>query len=194
MIKLRESLIFTSLMEKIIKMLEAGQLLLAPTDTVWGILCDATNANAVSKVYDLKKRPDSKAMVCMVSDIEMLKKYITDFPKNINEYINDQRPTTVIYNNPVGIAKNAVSKEGTVAIRIVNHHFCTPLISRFGKPLISTSANISGRPHPQIFSDVDNEILLGVDHIVELDQDKSNLNPSRIIKINPGGEISLLRA
>ena len=175
-------------------MLEAGQLLLAPTDTVWGILCDATNANAVSKVYDLKKRPDSKAMVCMVSDIEMLKKYISDFPKNTNEYINDKRPTTVIYNNPVGIAKNAVALEGTIAIRIVNHHFCTPLISSFGKPLISTSANISGSPHPRIFSDVNNEILMGVDHIVELDQDKSNLHPSRIIKINPSGEMSLLRA
>ena len=110
-------------MEKIIKMLEAGQLLLAPTDTVWGILCDATNPNAVSKVYDLKKRPDNRAMVCMVSDIEMLKKYIADFPKNTNDYINDQIPTTVIYNNPVGIAKNAVAHGGTVAIRIVNHHF-----------------------------------------------------------------------
>ena len=91
-------------------MLEAGRLLLAPTDTVWGILCDATNPNAVSKVYDLKKRPDNRAMVCMVSDIEMLKKYIADFPKNTNDYINDQRPTTVIYNNPVGIAKNAVAE------------------------------------------------------------------------------------
>ena len=181
-------------MEKIIKMLEAGQLLLAPTDTVWGILCDATNPNAVSKVYDLKKRPDNRAMVCMVSDIEMLKKYIADFPKNTNDYINDQIPTTVIYNNPVGIAKNALAHGGTVAIRIVNHHFCTPLISKFGKPLISTSANISGSPHPNKFSDIDDEILMGVDHIVELDQDKSSLNPSRIIKINPSGEISLLRA
>ena len=181
-------------MEKILKILEAGQLLLAPTDTVWGIICDATNPNAVSKVYDLKKRPDSKAMICMVSDINMLKKYIPDFPKNINEYINDQRPTTVIYNNPVGIAKNAVAQENTVAIRIVNHHFCTPLIRTFGKPLISTSANISGSPYPKIFSDIYNDILMGVDHIVELDQDKSNPHPSRIIKINPSGELSLLRA
>ena len=181
-------------MEKIIKILKAGKLVLGPTDTIWGIICDATNPNAVGKVYNLKKRPDSKAMVCMVSDIKMLKKYIPDFPKNLDEYINDQRPTTVIYNNPVGIAKNAVAEENTVAIRIVNHHFCSPLISKFGKPLISTSANISGNPHPQIFSEVDNEILMGVDHIVELDQDKSNPHPSRIIKINPSGEISLLRS
>ena len=107
-------------------MLEAGRLLLAPTDTVWGILCDATNPNAVSKVYELKKRPYNRAMVCMVSDIEMLKKYIADFPKNTNDYINDQRPTTVIYNNPVGIAKNAVAQEGTIAVSYT--HLTLPTI------------------------------------------------------------------
>ena len=87
-------------MEEIIKILEAGKLVLSPTDTIWGILCDATNPSAVSKVYDLKKRPNSKAMVCMVSDIEMLKKYIHDLPQKLDHYLNDQRPTTVIYTNP----------------------------------------------------------------------------------------------
>ena len=181
-------------MEEIIKMLEAEKLLLAPTDTIWGILCDASNPRAVEKVYDLKKRPDSKAMVCMVSDIEMLKRHISELPHKLDHYINDQRPTTVIYKNPKGLAQNAISQENTVAIRIVNHHFCTPLIREFGKPLISTSANVSGAPHPQKFSDIDPEIISGVDHIVEVDKDKINPQPSRIIKIEPSGEISLLRA
>ena len=181
-------------MEEIIKMLEAGRLLLSPTDTIWGILCDATNPEAVRKVYNLKKRPDSKAMVCMVSNIWMLKKYIHDLPQKLEQYINDKRPTTVIYNNPKGIAQNAIAQENTIAIRIVNHHFCTPLINAFGKPLISSSANISGSPYPQKFSDITKEILLGVDHIIEIDKDKVNPQPSRIIKIETTGEISLLRA
>ncbi len=194
MIKLRESPIFVSSMEEIIKILEAGKVLLAPTDTIWGILCDATNSKAVRKVYDLKKRPECKAMVCMVSDIDMLKKYIDDLPPKLDYYINDHRPTTVIYNNPKGLAQNAIARENTVAIRIVNHHFCTPLIKTFGKPLISTSANISGATLPQKFSDIDTEIITGVDHIIESDKDKVNPQPSRIIKIEPSGEISLLRS
>ena len=181
-------------MEEIVKMLEAGRLLLSPTDTIWGILCDATNPEAVRKVYNLKKRPDSKAMVCMVSNIWMLKKYIHDLPQKLDQYINDKRPTTVIYNNPKGIAQNAIAQENTIAIRIVNHHFCTPLINAFGKPLISSSANISGSPYPQKFSDIAKEILLGVDHIIEIDKDIVNPQPSRIIKIETTGEISLLRA
>jgi len=181
-------------MEKIIKLLEAGRLLLTTTDTIWGIVCDATNPQAVEQVYSLKKRPDSKAMVCMVSDIEMLKKHIGELPPKLDHYINDQRPTTVIYNNPIGLAQNAIAQENTIAIRIVNHHFCTPLIREFGKPLISTSANISGAPHPHKFADIDAEIISGVDHIVEIDINKINPQPSRIIKIEPSGEISLLRS
>ena len=181
-------------MEENIKMLEAGRLLLAPTDTIWGIICDATNPLAVDKVYDLKKRPDSKAMVCMVADLEMLQKHIDDLPEKLDHYINDQRPTTVIYKNPKGIAQNAIAQENTVAIRVVNHHFCTPLIKAFGKPLITTSANISGASHPHKFSDIETQIITGVDHIIELDKDKVNPKPSRIIKIEPSGEISLLRS
>ena len=123
-------------MKNILKILEDGKLLLSPTDTIWGILCDATNVYAVDKVYQLKKRSDSKAMICMVSDLEMLKKYIPKLPVNIKKYIYCDRPTTVILSNPIAIASNAIAKEKTVAIRIVNHHFCTPLISAFGKPVV----------------------------------------------------------
>ena len=193
MIKLRESAIFVPSMKQIIKILEAGKLLLAPTDTIWGILCDATNPCAVDKVYDLKKRANSKAMICMVADLKMLQKYIEYLPKKLHHYINDKRPTTVIYKDPKGIAQNAIAQENTVAIRVVNHHFCTPLIKAFGKPLISTSANISGASNPHKFSDIDTEIINGVDHVIDLDKDKVNKKPSRIIKIEPSGEISLLR-
>ena len=193
MIKLRETPIFVQLMKQIIKILEAGKLLLAPTDTIWGILCDATNPSAVDKVYNLKKRPNSKAMICMVADLEMLQNHIDYLPEKLHHYINNQRPTTVIYKNPKGIAQNAIAHENTIAIRVVNHHFCTPLIKAFGKPLITTSANISGASHPHKFSDIDTQIIKGVDHIIELDKDKVNPKPSRIIKIEPTGEISLLR-
>ena len=181
-------------MHKVLKMLKAGGLLLSPTDTIWGILCDASNPKAVEKVYDLKKRADSKAMVCIVSDIEMLKKHIGELPPKLDHYINDQRPTTVIYNNPIGLAQNAIAQENTIAIRIVNHHFCTPSTREFGKPLIPTSANSSCAPHPHKFADIDAEIISGVDHIVEIDINKINPQPSRIIKIEPSGEISLLRS
>ena len=175
-------------------MLESGKLVLSPTDTIWGILCDATNGEAVDKVYQLKKRPDSKAMVCMVSDLNMLRQYVPGIPDNIEAHIQSERPTTVIYSAPVGIAGNAIAEDNTVAIRIVDHHFCTPLIAAFGKPLISTSANLSGAPHPEEFTDISKEITSGVDYIVDLDKDKINKQPSRIIKLESSGQVTLMRA
>ena len=181
-------------MKNILKILEDGKLLLSPTDTIWGILCDATNAYAVDKVYQLKKRSDSKAMICMVSDLEMLKQYVPKLPINIKKYLYDDRPTTVILSNPIAIASNAIAKEKTVAIRIVNHHFCTPLISAFGKPLISTSANLSGHGHPKKYADISEEIISGVDYIIKQDIDKVNDKASRIIKLEKTGKTTLIRA
>ena len=106
--KLLKRPIFVLTMENILKILEAGKLLLSPTDTIWGILCDATNPTAVNKVYQLKKRSDSKAMICMVSDLDMLKYYVPKLPKNIKKYIFSDRPTTVIYSNPVAIALSLI--------------------------------------------------------------------------------------
>ena len=181
-------------MKNILKILEDGKLLLSPTDTIWGILCDATNACAVDKVYQLKKRSDSKAMICMVSDLEMLKQYVPKLPVNIKKYIYCDRPTTVILSNPIAIASNAIAEEKTVAIRIVNHHFCTPLISAFGKPLISTSANISGHGHPKKYADISEEIISGVDYIIKQDINKVNDQASRIIKLEKTGKTILIRA
>ena len=181
-------------MKNILKLLEAGKLLLSPTDTIWGILCDATNPSAVDKVYQLKKRSNCKAMICMVSDLDMLKHYVPKLPKNIKKYIFSDRPTTVIYSNPVEIASNAITKEKTVAIRIVNHHFCTPLISAFGKPLISTSANLSGQAQPKKYSDISKEIINGVDHIIEKDIEIVKNQASSIIRLEKSGETTLIRA
>lgn len=181
-------------MKNILKLLEAGKLLLSPTDTIWGILCDATNPSAVDKVYQLKKRSNCKAMICMVSDLDMLKHYVPKLPKNINKYIFSDRPTTVIYSNPVEIAFNAITEEKTVAIRIVNHHFCTPLISAFGKPLISTSANLSGHSQPKKFADISEEIISGVDYIIKQDIDKVSYKASRILKLEKTGKTKLIRA
>ncbi len=181
-------------MENILKILESGKLLLSPTDTIWGILCDATNKYAVDKVYKLKKRSESKAMVCMVSNLDMLKEYIPELPKNIMKYVFSDRPTTVIYSNPIGIAHNALGDEKTVAIRIVNHDFCTPLISAFGKPLISTSANLSGQKQPTSYTDISDEIIAGVDHIIKREINKVNNRSSRIIKLEKTGKIIIIRA
>ena len=192
--KLLKRPIFVLKMEDILKILEAGKLLLSPTDTIWGILCDATNPTAVNKVYQLKKRSDSKAMICMVSDLDMLKYYVPKLPKNIKKYIFSDRPTTFIYSNPVAIASNAITEEKTVAIRIVNHHFCTPLISAFGKPLISTSANLSGQAHPKKYADISEEIISGVDHIIKKDIDIVNNQVSSIIRVEKSGKTTLIRA
>jgi L-threonylcarbamoyladenylate synthase len=181
-------------MENILKILEAGKLLLSPTDTIWGILCDATNPSAVDRVYQLKKRSDSKAMICMVSDLDMLKQYIPKLPINIKKYIYNDRPTTVIYSNPIAIASNAITEEKTAAIRIVNHHFCTPLISAFGKPLISTSANVSGQEHPSRYADISKEIISGVDYIIKIDIDIINNQASSIIRLEKSGKMTLIRA
>ena len=181
-------------MKNILKLLEAGKLLLSPTDTIWGILCDATNTFAVDKVYQLKKRSNSKAMICMVSDLDMLKHYVPEIPKNIKKYIFSDRPTTVIYSNPVAIASNAITEENTVAIRIVNHHFCTPLISAFGKPLISTSANLSGEAQPKKYTDISKEIMSGVDHIIKKDIEIVKNQASSIIRIEKSGKTTLIRA
>ena len=125
--------------------LKRGGLLLYPTDTVWGIGCDATNANAIDKIYALKKRKESKALICLVSDMKMLNQFVEEIPEvayNILKYAS--QPTTIIYDKPIRIAENLVGEDNTLGIRIVQDEFCRTLIKKLGKPLVSTSANISG--------------------------------------------------
>ena len=174
--------------------LKKGNIILYPTDTVWGIGCDATNYEAVQKIFKLKKREDSKTMICLVNSIQMLNQYIEEIPETaytILKYANT--PTTIIYDRPLRVSENLIAKDNTLAIRVVQTGFCGELLKRFKKPIVSTSANISGNPTPKVFQEIENEILKGVDYVVTLERDKRPSNPSSIIKLSSNGEVKVIR-
>ena len=174
--------------------LKEGKTILYPTDTVWGLGCDATNEIAIAEIYKLKNREESKSLITLVDSLEMLQNYVLDIPKEaISILKKSNKPTTIIYSNPVGLAMNAISKEdNTVAIRIVQNDFCKELIKAFGKPIISTSANVSGEPTPKSFSEISKPILDGVDYIVDLHKERETTKSSTILKI-VGEKIVVLR-
>jgi len=169
--------------------LKNGGTILYPTDTIWGIGCDATNANAVGKIYALKKRPDEKSMIVLVADKREILRYVAQPDLLVFDYLQTvQKPTTVIYDGAIGLADNLVNKDGSIAIRICRDDFCRHLIKRFGRPLVSTSANISGQPIANTFADINPKIKAGVDYIVGYRQeDKQPSDPSAIIKWERGG-------
>ncbi len=180
--------------QKTIDTLKKGNLILYPTDTVWGIGCDATNPEAVKKVYALKQRADSKALICLVSDVAMLEKYVDEVPDAAYDIIRlADKPVTIVYDNPVGVAPNLVAADNTLAIRVAGDEFCQQLIKTFRKPIVSTSANISGEPAPMSFAEISPYILKGVDYIVPLHRDKRGEKPSSIIKIGKGGLVKIIR-
>ncbi|PHR70575.1 MAG: threonylcarbamoyl-AMP synthase [Lutibacter sp.] len=169
------------------------KIILYPTDTVWGLGCDATNEQVVKKIYKIKGRTESKSLIVLVSSIHMLKKYVS-VSKNILRFLETTvKPTTVIYQNPKGLASNVIASDNTVAIRIVQDEFCRKLIKRFGKPIVSTSANISNSPTPKSFQEIEPSILQRVDYIVNLHQNKTCNKPSSIIKIEKDGSATIIR-
>ena len=181
-------------MDKLVDKINNKEVFLYPTDTVWGIGCDATSEEAVNKVFKIKKRSESKSLIILVDSIEMLKEYITHIPQKALDVLNEAvRPTTIIYNNPKGLAKNVVASNNTVAIRIVNQKFCQKLLKQFGKPIVSTSANVSGEATPKSFSEISQAILDSVDYVVDLQHDSKNDKSSRILKINTDGTIEVIR-
>lgn len=168
--------------------------ILYPTDTVWGIGCDATSKTAVAKIYELKNREETKSLVILVDSLEMLQKYIAEIPQKAIEMLSKStKPTTVVYEHPLGIAKNAVGKDNTIAIRIASDDFCKKMIADFGKPIVSTSANISGEPTPKEFSEISPAILNGVDYIVDLHHDKICEKSSTILKITNQNQVTVIR-
>lgn len=176
-----------------ITQLRKGGTVLYPTDTVWGLGCDATNFNAVQKIYALKNREESKSLVVLVSSIEMLKRYIQEIPQKALELIKEiAKPTTIIYQNPLGLAENMIASDNSVAIRIPNHAFCIKLIEEFDKPIVSTSANPSGHSTPTSFSEIHVSILEGADYVVNLEREKITDKSSTILRIN-GEEIEVIR-
>ena len=175
--------------------LKKGEIILYPTDTVWGIGCDATNTIAVEKIFQLKKRADEKAMIVLVADEREIMKYVANADLRVFDYLQQQqKPTTVVYNGAIGLAENLIAKDGSVAIRICHDMFCKHLIKRFRKPIVSTSANISGQQAPKLFSEITGEIKNAVDYIVKYRQDDKTIAiPSTVIKWNKDATVTILR-
>ena len=173
-----------------IKILKRGGVILYPTDTIWGIGCDAKNKNSIKRIYDIKNRNESKALITLVSDNIMLKE-ITGFIPNIPL---DKKPTTIIYQNITTLPRNLISTDSSAAIRVVKDEFCQNLIRLFGDPIVSTSANISVENSPKIFSDISKKIIENVDYIVDLRKEEKMEIPSKIIKIEKNKSLTIIRS
>jgi L-threonylcarbamoyladenylate synthase len=175
--------------------LRKGGIILYPTDTIWGIGCDATNAEAVKRVYDIKQREDSKSMLVLLENPNLILSYIEEMPEVAWDLIEfAEKPTTIIYDRAKNLAKNLIAEDGSIGIRITKEAFTQQLIQRFRKPLVSTSANISGQPSPQNFDSISDEIKSKVDYIVNYRQEEvSNPAPSGIIKLGVSGLIQIIR-
>jgi L-threonylcarbamoyladenylate synthase len=173
---------FTEDIEHCLQVLEIGGLILYPTDTIWGIGCDATNADAVKKIYELKDRPESKSMVVLVAEEKDVLKYVASPDMQVFDYLQQvHKPTTVVYDGAIGLADNLIGPDGSIALRIVQENFCRHLIKRFRKPLVSTSANLSGQPAPAFFDEIVHYIKQGVDYIVQYRQDDHSVQESSAI-------------
>jgi len=178
-----------------VEILRSGGVILYPTDTIWGIGCDATNEKAVSKIYKIKQREDSKSMLVLVDQPARISSYVDNVPEIAWDLIDlADKPLTIIFSGAKNLAKNLAAKDGSVGIRVVKHDFCQKLIQRFKKPIVSTSANIAGKPFPRSFEDIDEEIKKLVDLIVPQEYENSiSDKPSGIIMLGPRGEIKVIR-
>jgi L-threonylcarbamoyladenylate synthase len=181
--------------EQSLAVLHTGGLLLYPTDTIWGIGCDATNADAVARVYALKQREAAKSLIILMAEERDILKYTSSPDLRVFDYLHTvTKPTTVIYDGAIGLAPNLVNEDGTIAIRIVDDAFCRHLIKRFRKPLVSTSANLSGEPAPSFYPEIDPRIIAGVDYVVQHRRDDCTpREPSAIIKWNADGTPTVIR-
>ncbi|MDY8134014.1 L-threonylcarbamoyladenylate synthase [Aquimarina sp. 2201CG5-10] len=180
--------------EKAVITLKKGGLILYPTDTIWGIGCDATNAEAIEKIFALKQRAESKSMICLVSDFKMLQQYVEEVPEvayDILKYAT--KATTIIYDRPLRVAENIIADDNSLGIRVVRDPFCSKLIRKFKRPIVSTSANISGSPSPKDYKEISKEILEGVDYIVNLPLQNKGAKPSSIIKIGSDSTVKIIR-
>ena len=178
-----------------LKVLHQGGIILYPTDTLWGIGCDATNVEAVKKIYYLKDRSATKSMIVLVADEKDILKYVANPDPAVFDYLkNTARPTTIIYNGAIGLADNLVHEDGSVAIRIVQEKFCRHLLKRFRKPIVSTSANLSGEPSASRFSEIFNHIRTGVDYVVHYrQQEEAPLISSALVKWNNNASPTVIR-
>lgn len=177
-----------------LKTLKAGGLILYPTDTVWGIGCDAQNSDAVNRIFKLKQRLDSKALICLVADDRMLKKYVKKIPEAAFDIFDvSNNPITIVYDDAQNLSENLTAKDNTIAIRIPDDDFCFQLLRKFNGAIVSTSANISNMPIPKSFKEISKEVLKGVDYVVNLHQEKNCNKPSSIIKLSNDGVVKIIR-
>lgn len=175
--------------------LRAGGVILYPTDTIWGLGCDATNNAAVEKVFRIKTRAESKSLIILVNGIDMLERYVREIPPTAVDLINvSDSPLTIIYPEGKNLAAGICGDDKSVGIRICNEPFCNELITRFRKPLVSTSANISGKPAPADFSEIEESIIKSADYCVSYKQeDRQKRSPSPVISIDKNGVLKILR-
>lgn len=178
-----------------LEVLKSGGVILYPTDTIWGIGCDATNAEAVKRIYEIKQRADSKSMLVLMENINLLERYMQEVPEIAYDLIEvTDKPMTIIYPAAKNLAPNLVAEDGSVGIRLTEERFTQQLIQRFRRPIVSTSANISGQPSPAFFDEVSDEIKEAVDYVVNYRQDDTTPSrPSSIIKLGVGGQIQVIR-
>lgn len=175
--------------------LKQGGVILYPTDTVWGLGCDATNEEAVQKIYNIKQRAESKSMLVLLDDENKLFLYVKEVPDIAWDILElSDKPLTIIYPEAKNLAKNLINDDGSIGIRVTQDTFCSKLIYQYKKPLVSTSANISGKPTPAIYSEIDDYIISQADYVVKWRQEKKKKNkPSGIIKVGMQGAVSVLR-
>ncbi len=180
---------------KALEVLKNGGVILYPTDTIWGLGCDATNVEAVEKLLKIKNRPAEKSLIVLLDVDSKLQSYIAEVPEVAYDLIEyAENPLTIVFPGAKNLASNVINADGSVGIRIVKHDFCTSVIQRFRKPIVSTSANLSGQPSPKFFDDIDPEIFESVDLVVDFEQEKRTVKkPSTIMKLSPGGQFEFIR-
>ena len=178
-----------------VNVLKKGGIILYPTDTIWGIGCDPTNEEAVTRIYTIKQRKDEKSMLILLSDSAMIENYVAEVPEIAWKLIEiAEKPLTIIYPGARNLARNLIADDGSIGIRVVKDEFCYQMISKFGKPIVSTSANISGMPWPPSFKRVEKNILKAVDYVVTYRQNEEKRGkPSGIIKLGLRGEVKVIR-
>lgn len=181
--------------KKAVEVMKKGGVILYPTDTVWGIGCDATNADAVAKVYAIKHRDDTKALICLVDSDARIQRYVRNVPEVAWDLLElAEKPTTVILDNAVNLAPNLIAEDGSIAMRITRESFSKELCYRFQKPIVSTSANISGEPAAQNYCDISEELINAVDYVCwSRRQEHKPHTPSSIIKLAENGEVKIIR-
>lgn len=191
----RQELPFAADVERSVETLSKGGIIIYPTDTIWGIGCDATRSDAVRRIFELKRRADSKALITLLGDVRLLDRYVDDVPEQAYDLIEfSTRPLTIIYDRGRNLAPELLAADGSVGIRVTADPFCREVMRRLRRPIVSTSANFSGEPSPSCFAEISAELLAGADYVVGWRRNEANgARPSSIMKLSAGGLFSIIR-